>query len=260
MGELGKRGGDGDDAKAGAPEPADKNEWVSAFIGAYKNEQETNRRQEGNEDRSRRWREWATLLFVILTTGGIFYQDFVLTKSDDAIHTSAAAAKTAADAAKGTVEANIASERARLFLLPSFIRSGPQDPDPKIGFQITNMGRTAALVAGLSFDCKLGIPPEPNSSPIYDNKRYKSGATMIPAGNILPTPPGSECRLDTPLTAGDFSDLSNKRKAIIYVGFIRFQTVFGKTFTKHVGFYSFGDDQFYPFANADAYNAETEDR
>lgn len=200
------KGGDGGDAQAGGPELADKNEWVSAFIGAYREEQETNRKQEGNEDRSRRWREWATLLFVILTTGGIFYQDFVLTKSDDAIHTSAAAAKTAANAAKRAVEANISSERARLFLLPSFSRSGPPDPNPKIVFQITNMGRTAALVTGLSFECKLGVPPEQNSSPIYDDRRYKSWVTMIPAGNILPTPSGSECVLDSPLTATDFSD------------------------------------------------------
>jgi hypothetical protein len=44
------------------------------------------------------------------------------------------------------------------------------------------------------------------------------------------------------------------------VGFIRFQNVFGKLFTKHVGFYSFGDDQFYGFTDPDAYNSETEDK
>jgi hypothetical protein len=159
----------------------------------------SNRKQEGNEGRSRRWREWATLFFVILTTGGIFYQDRILTQSDEAIHTSAKAAKTAADAAAAAVEANIASERARLYLLPSFQRSGPQDPNPKIIFQITNMGRTAALVTGLSFECKIGVPPAPNSSPIYDNKRYHSGATMIPAGNTLLPPPGLECVLDSRL-------------------------------------------------------------
>lgn len=47
---------------------------IAAFIHAYHKEQETNREQEGREDRGKRRRDIATLTFVILTTIGIFYQ------------------------------------------------------------------------------------------------------------------------------------------------------------------------------------------
>src|SRR5580704_8504975 len=50
---------------------------LSAFINAYRNEQKANRAQEGGEDRSKKWREIWTLVFVILTTGGIFYQAYL---------------------------------------------------------------------------------------------------------------------------------------------------------------------------------------
>lgn len=50
---------------------------LSAFINAYRNEQKANRAQEGREDRGKKWREIWTLIFVILTTGGIFYQAYL---------------------------------------------------------------------------------------------------------------------------------------------------------------------------------------
>jgi hypothetical protein len=55
---------------------------LSAFIHTYRNEQEANRAQEGREDRGKKWREIWTLIFVILTTGGIFYQAHILNNSD----------------------------------------------------------------------------------------------------------------------------------------------------------------------------------
>jgi hypothetical protein len=50
---------------------------LSAFINAYRSEQKVNRAQEGREDRGKKWREIWTLVFVILTTGGIFYQAYL---------------------------------------------------------------------------------------------------------------------------------------------------------------------------------------
>jgi hypothetical protein len=50
---------------------------LAAFINAYRNEQKTNRAQEKREDRGKKWREIWTLIFVILTTGGIFYQAII---------------------------------------------------------------------------------------------------------------------------------------------------------------------------------------
>lgn len=49
----------------------------SAFINAYRQEQKANRTQERTEDRGKKWREIWTLVFVILTTCGIFYQAYL---------------------------------------------------------------------------------------------------------------------------------------------------------------------------------------
>jgi hypothetical protein len=50
---------------------------LSAFLNTYRKEQKANRAQEGREDRGKKWREIWTLVFVILTTGGIFYQAYL---------------------------------------------------------------------------------------------------------------------------------------------------------------------------------------
>jgi hypothetical protein len=65
---------------------------------------DASRDQTHREDRGSKLIEIATLLFVILTTVGIFYQARILNSSDEAIHQSADAAKDAADAAKSSVE------------------------------------------------------------------------------------------------------------------------------------------------------------
>src|SRR5260221_5489619 len=54
---------------------------LSAFINAYRNEQKANRAQENSEDRGKKWREILTLIFVILTTGGIFYQAYLIKRT-----------------------------------------------------------------------------------------------------------------------------------------------------------------------------------
>lgn len=56
---------------------------LSSLIRIYKREQQFNREQEEREDRGRRRREIATLVFVILTTIGIFIQAIILHLSDD---------------------------------------------------------------------------------------------------------------------------------------------------------------------------------
>jgi len=50
---------------------------LATFINIYRNEQKANRAQEGREDRGKKWREIWTLVFVILTTAGIFYQAYL---------------------------------------------------------------------------------------------------------------------------------------------------------------------------------------
>ena len=55
---------------------------LASFIHAYKNEQKTNRKQDASEDIGKKWREISTLVFVILTTFGIFIQAFIFYRTD----------------------------------------------------------------------------------------------------------------------------------------------------------------------------------
>jgi hypothetical protein len=128
--------------KPQGPRYSRKNRPISgivAFINAYRKEQEANRKQEGREHIGRRWREWTTLIFVILTTFGIFYQASILNSSDRAIHASVDAAVRAS-----TIN------RAWLFVT----YDTPQAPlvtgnSVSIHFTIINSGQTPAIITGL---------------------------------------------------------------------------------------------------------------
>lgn len=89
---------------------------ISTLVHTYRNEQKANRAQEDRENQSKKWREIWTLFFVILTTGGIFYQACILHSSDVAIQKSANAAKDAADAAKVNADILLGAQRAQMFV------------------------------------------------------------------------------------------------------------------------------------------------
>lgn len=235
---------------------------ISALIDAYRKEQEANRKQEANEDFWRRWRELATLWFVILTTAGVFGQAWVLHSTDEALHTSASAAKTAADAATNAVNTNVAGERARLFLVGLTIKQAKEkDPNPTIAFQIANLGRTSALITGISVECAVVDPPDKGTTPTYNKLRFHEAMSFITGGATLSIP-GSDCALDKPITDDEFVALSVKTKIMLFKGFIDFQDVFGEKFTQRFAYYPYGDktDAFFPLVGADAFSAELKDQ
>jgi hypothetical protein len=99
-----------------------------------------------------------------IARGQIIATGFALKKAEDAntlakataerqsVDTASALAlsKQAGDAAAKAVETNIAAERARIFVVGMRIgRSGDKDPNPKISFQIANLGKTSALITGV---------------------------------------------------------------------------------------------------------------
>jgi hypothetical protein len=68
------------------------NDAVTALRDAYRNEQQVNREQHDREDRRRKFLEIATLVFVVLTTIGVFIQAYILNRSDHAFQETARAA------------------------------------------------------------------------------------------------------------------------------------------------------------------------
>ena len=57
----------------------------SSLINAYANEQKSNREQEQGEYRKNLFISILTLLFLVLTTGGVFIQAFILNSTDKAV-------------------------------------------------------------------------------------------------------------------------------------------------------------------------------
>jgi hypothetical protein len=254
------------------PRRNNKKPWlpgIAAFINAYRNEKKTDREQDRREYRGNRSIEIWTLIFVICTTVGIFIQACILNSSDRAMHefaqasvTSGNAAQKAAEAATRAVETSIATERSRLFVgSVSLKRSNDKDPSPTISFQIINLGKTGALMTAISNECAV-VPIDIDISPTYNPKRIHPAMSIIAGASTFVVPPGYECALDNPITDDDFIALAEKKKIILFKGFIRFQDVFGEIFTKHFGLYGYGDkpEAFFGITGADAYNAETKDQ
>jgi hypothetical protein len=169
--------------------------------------------------------------------------------------------KKAADAASKAVETSIATERARMFLTNvSFVRTNEKDSNPKISFQIANLGKTSALVTELAYGCQI-IPNIDQYKPSLHYAVHLAMTVIVP--DIPYTiPPNTDCVMDNPISAADFVDLDAHTKFILLSGYVKFQDVFGENFIKHFGVYNFGkDNDFFgvtPFASY--YNSEVRDQ
>jgi hypothetical protein len=169
--------------------------------------------------------------------------------------------KQSADAAASAVETNIATERARLFLGNVFFKGDREDPYPIISFQIINLGKTSALVIGVSYECSI-ISPNIDINPTCDPKRLRLAMNVVSSGSIFTPPVGQECTFDRDVIKEDYVGLSTKSKIILFKGFVRFKDIFSNTFTKRFGVYGYGatETEFFPIANADGYNIEIKDQ
>jgi len=126
---------------------------IVSLRSALTKEGDTNRHQERCENIWDKVIQIATLVFVILTTVGIFYQATILNKTDVAMHESAKAAIDSARAAKQSSDSVANIERPYLFILPkpskNVPREGPFPPSeqtPTIIFTITDLGRVPAII------------------------------------------------------------------------------------------------------------------
>jgi hypothetical protein len=158
----------------------------------------------------------------------------------------ASAAKIQAGAAKTASETEISAERARFFVIPDGIkRAGDKDRNPAIPFTMINLGRTAAVVKGILTECAVVLNDGSLSPiPIYNSKKLSLAMSIMIGGAIMKTPSGHECTFDNPITDDDFAGLAIKARFILFKGFVRFQDIFGNTWQKRFGVYSFGDGLF----------------
>jgi hypothetical protein len=144
---------------------------------------------------------------------------------------AADAATKAADAAAKAVETNVAGQRARLFLTnASFVRTNEKDPNPKISFQIANLGKTTALVTELAYECQ--VAPNTGHTNLPLNYKPHMAMTVILPGTPYTTPPNLFCVMDNPISDEDFAGLDAHTKVIFLTGYAIFQDVFGESFTK----------------------------
>jgi hypothetical protein len=235
-----------------------------------------NRRQESGENKSNTYISIATLVFVILTTTGIFYQALILHNTDVAAHDSATAAKDAATAASTSatvaqktaetaaenVSVLINSERARLLTGSlQLIKNGETDPTPHIDYTWINFGRGAAIVTAVLIDCRVvgkTIPAFPlEDSPKVSRGLFTigSGATGGTSGMAIPMAP---CVFDNPITPDDWPALQQRDKYILYQGFLDYEDTF-RRYRWHFGsLYYFALKGFSTNGLPEAYNHETQ--
>jgi hypothetical protein len=199
----------------------------SAFIDTYREEQKSNREQEASEDAGRKQREWATLIFVILTTIGIFYQAWIFNSTDQAAHETAGAAISAVETAK---KAMILDQRAWIGIesmdpIPSIPKSGETFA---AAVRIKNTGKTPSrdtVIVGR-------IDPIPiQSRPIYsydaDVKR-PSGSLAPNAGASIPFTPLNDAstKKPAPLTDDNIASITNGKIKIFVHGRIDYKDIF----------------------------------
>jgi hypothetical protein len=201
---------------------------ISAFIHAYRDEQKTNRKQDEREDRAKRFIEIATLLFVVLTTVGIFWQARILNSSDEAIHESANAAKDAAKAA--TLAADTArealeiSQRAILTTDDWDLRLDTFGANlgPQIVFNLINSGPSPAETLQASFRSRIDskLPDIPDLDALVPYPGF-----VRPNFRILVIPQ----KLD-PIKQANYDAILAGRYFIWMYGRIIYRDIFGKIF------------------------------
>lgn len=210
----------------------------------------------GHPEADRSAREWFNIIILALTLLVLAWTGHAIVDQVTEMRKVYPEIQSQATAMAGQVDSYIATERARMFMLPFGVqRSGDKDPKPKFLFTLANMGRTGALVTGLLTECDV-TPNGINATPSYAERRPDPAALLILAGTSLPNQPGHECIPSQPLTEDDYAGLAAKTKIILFKGYILYQDVLGETWKKHFGMYGSGDGKFFGVQGADAYNAE----
>jgi len=187
---------------------------IASLKSALAKEANANRNQEKRENIWDKVIQVATLIFVVLTTIGIFYQAKILNNTDTAMHASA---KAAIDSTKAVTSI----ERPYLFVLPkpsqNISRDGPfpaSDKTPTITYSITDLGRVPAIIRATYVDCFVdSTPPSP---PRFFPEKVLPSLIAIGINNVGYAPEFG-CTFDPPLTLFEWDALKNGTKNIYFV-------------------------------------------
>jgi hypothetical protein len=202
-------------------------------------EGDSNRQQEGREDKWNKIIASATLFLVFCTTAGIIYQDIVLHSSDEAFKISATAAKDAANAAKQSADAVANIERPYLFIQAHPSQNSPkdgpypsEDKTPTITYTVTNIGRVPGVIRSAYIECfvknELPLPPK-----YFANKMRGSLNAISP--NITGTtfPP---CTFDSPITPFNWAALKTSNENIFFIAWLIYEGALNATYISGVAF------------------------
>jgi hypothetical protein len=202
-----------------------------------------------------RVRDWINIVILALTLIILAWTGHAIVDQVTEMRKVYPEVQSQAKAMASQVDSFIATERARMFLLPTEVhRSGDKDSRPRFTFMIVNMGRTAALVKGILIQCNVS-PTAIGSIPSYEAEIHPA-YSFVGGGFPMVIPAGdNECVPSPPLTEDDVSGLAAKTKIILFKGYILYQDVLGQTWQKRFGMYGYGDGKFFS-VGPDAYNAE----
>jgi hypothetical protein len=216
---------------------------TAAFINAITHKQKTEREQTDRYKVDQVFREWLTLVGIIIAGGSALYQVGILIEQAkslqdqvvamqgqleemkkaygpikdqaEAARDAASAAKTSAEAAKQSADATLELERPRLIIgTANLIQpNGKTDPDPKIDYSFLNIGRSSATIRSLYIDCMVvsALPLVP------EIKRSKLQAVQFTIGSNAAFPSGKgmkSCQFDRPIANSDYDDIASGRKHI----------------------------------------------
>ena len=224
------------DKRDGAKQTRQIAESVTALKDSIAQDGHATREQDERHERGKKWREIATLLFIVLTTGGVFLQAAILHNTDKAIHVSAEAAKDAAKAAKDAVDG---AQRASQLDQRAWVGVDYIDPVPRlpeigkpfaVNVRIKNNGKTPArkivTVGRLDPVLKGNLP---NFS--YDGLARRQAGNLPPAGGItIPINPLLNAETKQPyLFTQEFLDELIAGKFSLYAhGRIGYEDIFGQ--------------------------------
>jgi hypothetical protein len=219
---------------------------ISALKDTIAEDGYANREQDERQERGKKWREISTLIFIILTTGGVFIQAYVLHTTDEAMQAAARAAKDSAVAAKAAVELSdrTAERQLRAYVGITLPEDGPATSSfvppaiPTIRLGIRNSGQTPAYDVEYSAIVDIrAYPLNDFSGPPATNP--SNPITLFPGTFALSW--GMTIRPKRALTDEEVVSIQDgKSKRLYFWGTIKYRDAFNKPrwTTFCLGFYA----------------------
>jgi hypothetical protein len=209
---------------------------IAALSHSISEEERTSRDAQERQDNGKKFREYLTLLFIILTTIGVFIQAFVfkgqlheMEKAYGPIEKSAIAAKEAADAARDAVKQSekTAERQLRAYISSVTINEGTQRsvPDGKLiarNFRVQwkNAGQTPAYVVE-SYTVPEFFGPDPGPL-VLSNPKKKASAGFRPTvgPGITFSGPLQTIRLE------DLVPVYERKKRLAFLAYVKYVDIF----------------------------------